>query len=83
MAKSSDFEKKNKLSNGVKGYLISRAVVQGCTILGDRGAPLPPKSSPKVLISRLLHIRSSNTTYYMPIIMYVRHTNFENLEAMI
>ena len=32
MAKSIVFAK-NKLSNGLKGYLISRALVQGCSIL--------------------------------------------------
>ena len=42
MVKSLIFAK-NKLSNGLKGYLISRALVQGCSILGDRGTPLPPK----------------------------------------
>ena len=36
MAKSFDFAKK-KLSNGLKGYVISRALVQGCSILVDRG----------------------------------------------
>ena len=42
MAKSFVFVK-NKLSNGLKGYLISRALVQGCSILGDKGTLLPPK----------------------------------------
>ena len=41
MAKSFVFAK-NNLSNGLKGCLISRALVHGCSILGDRGTPLPP-----------------------------------------
>ena len=42
MANSFGFAK-NKLSNGLKGYLISNALAQGCSILGDRGTPLPTK----------------------------------------
>ena len=42
MAKSLVFAK-NKISNGLKGYLISRALVQGSSILGDGGTPLPLK----------------------------------------
>ena len=58
MAKSFVFAK-NKLSNGLKGYLISRALVQGCSILGDRGTPLPPKLK-SVSVKKLVSVKIGN-----------------------
>ena len=57
MAKSFVFAK-NKLSNGLKGYLISRALVQGCSILGDTGTPLPPKLK-LVLVRKSVSVEKS------------------------
>ena len=42
---------KNKLSNGLKGYLISRALVQSRSILGDGGTPQLKSVSVKESVS--------------------------------
>ena len=59
--------KKNKLSNGLKGYLISRALVQGCSILGDRGTPLPPSKDQYqyifILMVEILLIKNHHLCY--------------------
>ena len=59
MVKSLIFAK-IKLSNGLKGYLISRALVQGCSILGDRGTP-PPKIK-SVSVKKLVLVKIGNCT---------------------
>ena len=53
---------KNKLSNGLKRYLISRAFVQGCSILRDRGTLFHPKLK-WVLIKKSVSVKISKNRY--------------------